>query len=361
MMHKTFFKEIGMFLSLFLLVNNVIIDQAYGFISETESETEGSTKEQSAYLAAAHYSRVHNGVSMVVLKDGQVVFQDYPTYYYADDAHTIFSGTKSFSCAIAVAAAEDWLLSFDEPVSETITEWQNDPQKSKITIRQLLTLTSGINAGVVGVVPLFEYAIYAPMSHPPGSKFQYGPVPFQIFGELMQRKLSILGETVSEYLTRRVFNPIGLNVAFWHRSIDGNPKMSSGVYLTALEWAKYGQLLLNEGRWGDNHVLDKDLLSECYRGTEANPGYGMTFWLPHNSGIDSKDINIDPVVELNSIHAPGPIIKASGLGGQRLYVIPKLNLVIVRQSSLLPLGGWGFDEAEFLAPIFELHQSDTGI
>jgi hypothetical protein len=72
-------------------INNLFIGQAYGFLSETESEADGSTNEQSAYQAAAHYSRAHNGVSMVVLKDGQVVFQDYQTYYSAEDAHSIFS------------------------------------------------------------------------------------------------------------------------------------------------------------------------------------------------------------------------------------------------------------------------------
>jgi CubicO group peptidase (beta-lactamase class C family) len=347
-MYKSYTTKIGWFLSLFVLIH-----QAYGFTSETESETYGAANEQSAYQTAADYSRAHNGISMVVLKDGQVVFQDYLTFYNAFIPNNIFSGTKSFSCAIAVAAAEDWLLSFDESVSETITEWQNDPQKAKITIRQLLTLTSGINAGVVGMPPPYDYAIYASMLHEPGTEFQYGPVPFQIFGELMQRKLSILGESVREYLERRVFDPIGLSVDFWHRSIDGNPKMSSGVYLRALEWAKYGQLLLNEGRWGDRYILDKDLLSECYRGTEANPGYGMTFWLPHNSEIDSNDEIADTAANLNPILASTPIIKASGFGGQRLYVIPEHNLVIVRQSSIVPFSELGFDESKFLAPFIE--------
>ena len=145
-------------------------------------------------------------------------------------------------------------------------------------------MTSGIDAGEAGSIPSYAEAIDAPALHAPGTVFQYGPTPFQVFGELMRRKLASHDEDAREYLERRVFDPIGLKIDSW-RTIDGNPKMPAGAILTASEWAKYGQLILNEGRWGNKQILDRDLLLQCFDGTSANPGYGITFWLPVNGGL----------------------------------------------------------------------------
>lgn len=305
-----------------------------------------------AYRDAAAYSRAHRGLSMVVMKDGKVVFEDYAAGYSAADAHSLYSGTKSFSCAIAVAATEDGLLSLDEPVSRTIAEWRNEAQKSAITIRQLLSLTSGIDAGENGSIPTYGASIKAPMREPPGTAFRYGPVPFQIFGEIMRRKLAAGGEDVRGYLTRRVFDPIGLKVDSWRTNADGNPRMPAGMFQTAREWAKYGQLILDGGRWGNRKVLDRELLSQCFRGTAVNPGYGLTFWLPGNGGVNSDGGSAaESTARLKAIRAPDLIIKAAGVGGQKLYVIPARRLVIVRQASRLPWWGQGFEDSEFLAPI----------
>ena len=321
--------------------------------AESPRTLKTSPKELAAYQQAAAYSRMHRGVSMVVMKNGQIVFEDYAEGHSADEAHNLYSGTKSFSCAIAVAAIQDRLLSFDEPVAQTITEWQADPQKATITIRQLLTLTSGIDAGDTGSTPSYAKAVAAGMLHAPGTAFQYGPVPFQVFGELMRRKLTPTGETARDYLTRRVLTPIGSHIDTWRTTEDGYPKMSAGAFLTAREWAKYGQLMLDNGLWANKEILKKDILAECFQGTVVNPGYGVTFWLPVNGGIDSKGGSADPsAAELRAVGAPDVIIKAAGVGGQKLYVIPSMNLVIVRQALRLPLWGRGYQDAEFLAPIF---------
>lgn len=322
-----------------------------------------SPEELTTYQRAAAYSRAHRGLSMVVIKDGQVVFEDYADGHSANEAHNLYSGTKSFSCAIAVAAVEDKLLNLDEPVSQTITEWQADAQKSEITIRQLLTLTSGIETGPpngLSLSALFSQALsYAdsintPMRHEPGTTFQYGAIPFQIFGEIMRRKLASSSETPRGYLERRILNPIGLKVDSWRTTADGNPKLYAGASLAAREWAKYGQLILNEGRWGDKQILNKGLLSECFNGTAANPGYGLTFWLPVKGGTNSEGKSADrAAARLRAGGAPDVVIKAAGVSGQKLYVIPSWNLIVVRQASRLPLWGWGFDDVGFLAPIFK--------
>lgn len=124
------------------------------------------------------------------MKGEKIVFEDYQNGHRADEPWMLASGTKSFSGVMLAAAIEDKLVkSFDEKVSDTITEWKTDPWKSKITIRQLLSLTSGMDGGQIGRVPTYAEAITKTLEADPGTRFEYGPVPFQIFGELMTRKL----------------------------------------------------------------------------------------------------------------------------------------------------------------------------
>lgn len=298
----------------------------------------------SPFARAAAYSRSHGGASLLIMRDGEILFEE-PSP--ATTAHNLYSGTKSFSCVLAVAAADDGLLDLDEPVSETLTEWQKSPDQQSITIRQLLSLTAGIDPGLNGSMPSYGASVRTTVIHAPGSVFQYGPVPFQAFGELMRRKLVPNGETPLAYLKRRVFHPVGLHVHAWRTDWPDNARMPGGAYLTAREWARFGELLLNDGRHEGEQILDADLLHECFMGSAANPGYGLALWLPLNPGINSEELR--HVEWPAALHRFAPIIKAAGVGGQRLFVIPSLRLVIVRQSDRRG----PFDDALFLSLIIE--------
>src|SRR5438128_11220259 len=93
---------------------------------------------------AAKYSESKRGVSMLVLQNGRTVFEHYANGGSAGARWPIFSGTNSFWGIAALAAVHGGLFRLDDLVSDTITEWQNDPRKSRITIRQLLNQTDGI-------------------------------------------------------------------------------------------------------------------------------------------------------------------------------------------------------------------------
>lgn len=315
------------------------------------------------YGLAAEYSKEFRGLSVLVMKGDKVVFEEYQNGHSAETAHMLASGTKSFSGVILAAAIEDKIIkNFDEKVSETITEWKNDSRKSKISIRQLLSLTSGIDSGAVGRPPTYTDAIGFPIKFDAGTKFEYGPVPFQVFGELMRRKLAAKKETPLDYLKRRILNPIGLTVANWtHQS--GQPNLPSGAFLTAREWLKFGQFLKNGGKWNGKQLIKKKLLDELYVGSKANPNYGITFWLNRsNSGIADvsdgagarggrlrgllgENESETTALSKNGIGAglDRNIFMAAGAGKQRLYVIPSLDLVIVRQGRQSR-----FDDGEFL-------------
>ncbi|MFT3743406.1 MAG: serine hydrolase [Pyrinomonadaceae bacterium] len=315
----------------------IVICFVLATVSCTLAQTATLTEKQRFELAA-DYSREHRGLSVLVMKGDKIVFEDYQNGHKADEPWMLASGTKSFSGVMLAAAIEDKLVKgFDEKVSDTITEWKSDPKKAKITVRQLLSLTSGIDGGQIGRVPTYAEAITRSLEAEPGSRFEYGPVPFQIFGEVMTRKLKPKKEDVMSYLKRRILDPIGLKVGSW-RIENGEPFLPQGASLTAREWVKLGLFLKNGGRWNGKQIVKKSLLDELIIGSKANPAYGITFWL-NKKGVDprGRPMGIGAVDEIgrNGI-ADGQtdIFMAAGAANQRLYIIPSLDMVVVRQGRL---------------------------
>ncbi|TWU56985.1 Beta-lactamase [Rubripirellula tenax] len=296
---------------------------------------------QQSVLAAAQYSASKKGISFLVMYDGKPIYADYPNGGSATRGHELASGTKSFTGVMAIAAIEDGLIaSLDENVSDTITEWKDDPLKSKITVRQLLDLTSGISPGSSdgGQVPSYASAIRNPTLTPPGEKFNYGPAHFQCFGELMRRKLKSGGSSESplEYLTRRIFKPIGLDYARWRSDEDGHPHLPSGAALTATEWAKFGELIRLGGTWEGTSIIPQSKLDQCFVGNDANPAYGLTFWL--NTKVKPATRRSIPQIRFgsddltNTTKIPSDIVFAAGAGKQRLFISRDAKLVVVRQA-----------------------------
>jgi CubicO group peptidase (beta-lactamase class C family) len=148
---KNFKHFTGLMLGVFLLgigLNPSAMQSSPAIASPTQIKAE-----QNRYRLAAQYSEAHGGLTMVVVDNsGKVVFESY-NGVRPERGIPLASGTKSFSCAIALLGIQDGLLTLDEPVANTITEWQGNLRKSRITIRQLLNLTSGIPGGEIANVP----------------------------------------------------------------------------------------------------------------------------------------------------------------------------------------------------------------
>lgn len=315
---------------------------------------------KSNYQLAADYSAEARGLSVVVMKGDKIVFEEYQNGHSASTTHLLASGTKSFSGVMLAAGIEDGLIKgFDEKVSDTITEWKGDPRRAKITLRQLLSLTSGIDVGQNLRPPSYSSAIKNTSRYEPGDKFQYGPAPFQIFGEVMRRKLAPKNESVLTYLKRRIFEPVGIRTGRWTMQ-EGQPNLPSGANLTAREWLKFGQMLKDGGKWNGKQIIRKILIDELSKGSRANPNYGLTFWL-NRSHTGKADIvettgrlrNImgdrdagTTAVSKNGIdkQLPHDIYMAAGAANQRLYIIPSLNMVIVRQGRMTR-----YDDRKFLS------------
>jgi CubicO group peptidase (beta-lactamase class C family) len=314
---------------------------------------------KSNYQLAADYSAEARGLSVVVMKGDKVEFEEYQNGHSANTPHLLASGTKSFSGVMLAAAIDDGLIKgFDEKVSDIIAEWKGDPRREKITLRQLLSLTSGIDVGQNLRPPAYSSAVRNTSRYEPGEKFQYGPAPFQIFGEVMRRKLAPKNESVMDYLKRRIFDPIGLRTDRWTLQ-EGQPNLPSGANLTAREWLKFGQMLKDGGKWNGKQIIKKSLLDELSKGSKANPNYGLTFWL-NRSHTGKADIvettgrlrNImgdgdvgTTAISKNGIdkQLPHDIYMAAGAANQRLYIIPSLDMVIIRQGRMTR-----YDDRKFL-------------
>jgi len=362
---------------------------------------------QARGAAAADYSARHSGRVVVVMVDGKVVFERADNGWAVDRPHPLASGTKSFVGVVAATAVDDGLLTLDELASDTLTEWKNDPRRSKITVRHLLTLSSGLDPSdallggrgggrILGEGASsrdrwlggterrrpennFAEAVKVPTIGEPGAKFDYGPSHFYAFGELLERKLrakadadpSFTLDTFEAYMRTKLFEPIGLKVFRIGKDSAGKQNLPGGAMLVASEWAKFGQLVLQQGRWpgpgGEMRaVVGWDALGQCFEPSAANPAYGLTWWLP-SEGNPELSLVADwpksellkrraaatpkrPVAELDG--KPATVWMAAGLGKQRLYVLPQHNMVVVRFAEATAAGR-RYDDREFLRPLLD--------
>lgn len=289
----------------------------------------------SSYAAAAAYSAERRGVSLLVMQDGEILFEDYPGAGGVDQAWELASGTKSFTGILAAAAQADGLIDIDAPCAAVLAEWADDSRR-EITVRHLLSLTSGLaEVGEIARPPTYAAALEAKIEHAPGQHFQYGPTPFQVFGEILHRRLGQAGERAdpAEWLQARVLDRIGAKYDDWKRGRDGNPYLPQGGHFTARNWARFGQWVL-DGAEG----VDRKVVEALFEPSAANPGYGLSWWLIRpgligpspRAGLDAESIGAAAVAE--------DIVMAAGAGDQRLYLFRERRLVVVRQANQIVRG-----------------------
>lgn len=303
------------------------------------------------WQAVQAYSDSRRGVSLLVLRDGETLHESYSGGGGVDRAWELASGTKSFCGVLAAALVQDGLLSLDEACAETLTEWRADSAKSTITIRDLLTLTSGVGSGQIGRPPPYGQAVGLPLTAAPRTRFIYGPAPFQVFGEIVRRKLVAAGQPddVLAFIKGRILTPLEVEAGYWRTSVD-QPHLPSGAHLTARNWARFGQAVLEGGRG----VVDPATLAANFEGTALNPGYGLSWWLLR-PGLIGPGRRSGLGQEGASVAARADVRMAAGAGNQRLYLIPEHRAVVVRQASgigrALRGDDAGWSDADFMTRV----------
>ncbi|MES2599021.1 MAG: NYN domain-containing protein [Verrucomicrobiota bacterium] len=306
----------------------------------------GAPPSSAALQAAAKYCAERKSTTLLVKHQGKVIHESFANGGKRGQPNRIYSGTKGFWGLAAMAAVEDEILKLDENVADTITEWKEDARRSKVTVEQLLDFTAGLERGLAihedGLKNRNLMAIKRPMVATPGQNFIYGPSQLQVFHEVLKRKLAtrVRKESPTRYLERRVLKPLGLGSQRYIADAAGNPLLAAGFMMSASQWAKLGECLLNQGA----PVLKPSSFKTLLEGSSANSAYSFGFWNNRAAGRLGREIDIENMLDVdweqqswNRVcvckSAPADLIACIGSGYQRLYTIPSRELVIVRQGT----------------------------
>jgi CubicO group peptidase (beta-lactamase class C family) len=286
-----------------------------------------------------------NTTSFIVIKDDTVLYEGYFNGYERDSIVTSFSMAKSITSAlVGIAIDEGSINSVDDPITDYIPELRSQGLEN-MTIRHLLTMSSGIKyvpddkVSIWDELTLFTddtVAYYYPdlRAHnvklkadgtDPGSRFNYNNYLPQLLGMVLERTTHM---PVSQYLQEKIWKPLGMEFpASWSLDSDdsGFEKMDVGVNGRAIDFAKFGRLFLNEGEWNGSQIISRAWVTESTspdpndtRVWDSDPewkeagGYYKYFWW----GKVADDGTYDYV--------------ATGHLGQKIYVAPDENVVIVR-------------------------------
>jgi CubicO group peptidase (beta-lactamase class C family) len=150
-----------------------------------------------------------------------------------------------------------------------------------------------------------------------------------------------------------VSNRLGLHRLNYKKDSLGNPLLATGFELTAREWARFGELVLGNGNYHGRRIVPAPLLREALAGSQTNPSYGLTFWL-NSQAANGREADLERLLDLpwQAVQwtdvcvckdAPPDMVVALGSHYQRLFIIPSLKAIIVRQGSEAK-----FSDAHFL-------------
>lgn len=276
--------------------------------------------------------------ALLIWQNGELLVEEYRGNFNGSTPHPIYSGTKSLAGIMAALAVRDGLFSFETTLGELIESWDPESERGKITIRELLNLTSGIETAPISSLldQSRDLWLNAEMAFEKGTTFVYGPTPFYILTMIFVDTFSI---NPINYLNEELFNPLGLTPPTWGFNLEDEnlPNLAFGVSYPALQWLQLGLLLANKGTLDGVEILPESILNELITPTDAAPAYGITFWL--NKEVDPNSTFAAGIpgetarnlqTRLISDRLPADAFMKSGAFGQKLYVIPSLDLVIVR-------------------------------
>ncbi len=263
--------------------------------------------------------------SLIMMRNGRVIFEFYLPPYDRDTLHNVKSVTKSImSALVGIALREGILDNLARPVLDYFPEYVTgdmDRRKAQITLRHLLTMTSGLDldengpvmTGIFASDDWIEATFARPMSEDPGRRFEYCTALTHAMSGVLSRAG---GQSLLELADRYLFGRLGINGVQWRQDPHGHYFGGSELFMTPRDMAKIGQLFFNRGRWDGEEVVPAEWVQEStgdrMAGIEAEEGYGYWWW----------QIPIDETG-----------YKAAGWGGQRICVLPRWNMVLVATSS----------------------------
>jgi len=278
--------------------------------------------------------RFPNLHSLLIVKNGYLVLEEYFAGWNAERLHTLQSVSKSYTSAlIGIAIENGEIESVDELVIDYFPQWRDeleeDPQRAAMRLEDLLTMRSGTDYHERGAdSPHFQlnrtprgwdrFYLERPMVQDPGTIWQYDSGGVILMSAILQQRS---GMHADAYADSYLFPALGIERSSWFRNQDGHPHTGGGLHLLPRDMAKFGQLYLQGGRWGDQQVVPRWWVEASSRNVAPfEPprghvvGYGYLWWIlePDPDGAGQETI-----------------YAAMGFRAQYIFVIPEHDMVVV--------------------------------
>jgi CubicO group peptidase (beta-lactamase class C family) len=228
--------------------------------------------------------------AVVVVKDGKLI-ADWDFGKERGPIHAM-SATKSVVSLAIGRLIDEGKITLDQPVSDFFPEWKQG-RKQLITVRHLLNHTSGLEdkatSGEIYNSPDFvQFALAADLVSDPGSKFFYSNKATNLLAGVVRRGS---GQPLDEYVKREIFEPLGIKDFMWSKDPAGNPHGLAGLHIRAIDFARIGQLMLDEGVWRGRRIVSKEWVAQSISpGQPHNPKCGLLWWLtPESTNLTLDD------------------------------------------------------------------------
>jgi CubicO group peptidase (beta-lactamase class C family) len=288
------------------------------------------------------YLEASGTTAFLVVDDNKVLYEKNFNGYDERSLNTSFSMAKSFASAlVGIAIDEGYIKSVDEPITNYIPELlKKDKRFESITIRNLLTMSSGIKYEEGGFLPWSEeaddtktyyatnlrrLALNCRIESRPDNYFEYNNYNPLLVGLILERAT---GMPVSRFMETKLWRPMGMEAdGSWSLDSkkDGFEKMESGVNARARDFARFGMLYAKEGDWGGKQLISRGWVEESTRpaaSTDPSQDYQYFWWVNTPDGKNH--------------------FSAQGNYGQYIYVAPEKDLVIVRLGKEEGEKGYGY-------------------
>ncbi|QTD42052.1 serine hydrolase [Sporosarcina sp. Te-1] len=258
--------------------------------------------------------------SVLVQKNNTVIFEYFRNNKMKEKQHKIYSVTKSvLSALIGIAIDKGYIENVNTPIYNYFPEIKNDKEKQEITIKHLLTMTSGLhwpgNSGMIPSKNWVDFVLQQDMDHPPGKEMVYSCGSSQLLSAILQKSTGVSIETFAK---KHLFIPLGITDYKWNRDAQGIAIGGFGLTIKSADMLKIGSLYLQNGVWKTKQIVPSHWVEESTTPKvkiDDHYSYGYHWW----------NITFD-----NQI---GRIYSAIGREGQYIIVAPEDQLVTVITSS----------------------------
>ena len=259
----------------------------------------------------------HGSKTGLMVRHGRIVGEWYFDGAQPSSQFLVYSTSKSLASTAAGLAIHEGKLNLDTKVGEFLPD-VSPAEKRDITVRQLLSMTSGVhNDPKLGdMTDRFSYALYkAPMDFKPGEKWDYNNTGLAILSPLL---LKVTGTELDVWLKQKLFDQIGIQDSNWswdHN--EGHPLSYSGLHITAHDLARFGLLVLNDGKWHNKQVVPAAWVEKATQSSqELNSNYGYLWWVNRAGKWPG---------------VPADAYAALGRFDNSMLIVPSLDLIVLRQ------------------------------